>query len=122
MIEQAKEEELEERIVYDLLTGKKGDGIVLYALPAGRAISFPGTRYYVLKLWALYNHTYFLVKNHNDDMRYTIFAKKVEDERGVRFQNPIGNGWISEDLITHLEIKFRFPRQSIYMSLFPVAS
>ena len=111
----------EEKVVYDVSTGKKSEGKVLYALPAGRVISFPGTKYYVLKLWALYNHTYFLVKNHNDDMRYTIFAKKVEDKNGVRFQNPVGNGRFEEDLMTHLEIQFRFPRQSLFMNLYPIS-
>lgn len=114
-------EQVTEKTVYDLVTGKKSEGQVLFSLPAGRAISFPGTNYYVLKLWALYNHTYYLVKNRDDQMRYTVFAKKVEDDAGIRFQNPIGAGWVSSDLTTHLEIKFRFPRQSIFMSLFPAS-
>ena len=114
-------EQVTEKVAYDLITGKRADGAVLYALPAGRAISFPGTTYYVLKLWMLYNHTYYLVKNRDDQMRYTVYAKKLEDDTGVRFQNPVGAGWISGDLTSHLEIKFRFPRQSVYMSLFPAA-
>ena len=112
-------EQVTEKVVYDLVTGKKAEGKVLYALPGGRALSFPGTNYYVLKLWMLYNHTYYLVRNRDDQMRYTVFAKKIEDDAGIRFQNPVGAGWVSSDLTTHLEIKFRFPRQSIFMCLFP---
>ena len=114
-------EQVTEKVAYDLVTGKRTDGAILYSLPAGRAIAFPGTSYYVLKLWMLYNHTYYLVKNRDDQMRYTVYAKKLEDDTGVRFQNPVGAGWISGDLTSHLEIKFRFPRQSVYMSLFPAA-
>ena len=114
-------EQVTEKIVYDLVTGKKTEGKVLYALPAGRALSFSGTNYYVLKLWMLYNHTYYLVRNREDQMRYTVFAKKIEDEGGeVHFQNPVGMGWVSSDCNTHLEIKFRFPRQSVFMNLFPI--
>lgn len=116
---QVREDVHDEKVIYDLFTGRKNQGAVMYSEPAGRAISFPGTHYYVLKLWALYNNTYFLIKKQNDDMAYTVFAKKIEDDHGVRFQNPVGHGWISEDMVSHLEIRFNFPRQSLFMSLYP---
>ena len=112
-------DQVTEKTVYELVTARKIDNTLMHALPLGRAISFPGTQYYVLKLWAFYNMTYYLVKNHCDDLRYTVYARKIDDDSGVKFQNPVGAGWISTEMTSHLEIKFRFPRQSIFMSLYP---
>jgi hypothetical protein len=106
-----------DRAVYEIVTGKKGAGKLEFALTTGRALVFPGTNYYVIKLWGFYNITYYLVKNRDDQTRYTVFSRKIEDDSGIRFLNPVGAGWISTDLPNYLEIKFRFPRQSLFMGI-----
>ena len=86
--------------------------------PAGHALHFEGTNYYVLKLWFQQERTYYVSKNNEESDYYTVYAKKVDGEGSVRFQNPIGFArGIPQK--THLEIILPdFPKR-YYMSLFP---
>src|SRR5687767_5456582 len=104
-----------DRQKFDVVTGKKQDGELSHALPSGHALLFEGCEYYVLKLWMLYPMTYYVTRNRSEEMKYTVFAKKIETPEGIKFQNPVGAGWIANDLKNYLEIKFRFPRESIFM-------
>lgn len=104
---------------HELVFGRKQGGTLALAFPAGHALTDEGSSYYALKLWSLYSMTYYLVRTRDDEGRYTVFAKKVDGEEGVKFQNPVGTGFIPRDLKTHLEIRFRFPRGRVFMSLFP---
>jgi len=108
-----------DRSKFDLLYAVKENGSLQDIRPAGHALKFDGTDYYVLKLWFLYGFTYFLVKNRADQTRYTLFTRKVDTPDGVRFQNPIGSASNRHDLKDYLEIKIPIFREGIFMSLFP---
>ena len=106
---------------YPIFTGVRSDRKLLHPKMCGEAYEVPDELkpHYVVKIWALSRETYYLSKN-RDNENYTLFSKKVESEDGFyRFQNPIGYGVILKDLTTHLEVLFTFPRQLVYMSLFP---
>ncbi len=111
-----------EKMVFDLVSGKKTQDALTHQLAIGRATCYPGESHYAIKIWMFYNQTFYLVRNHGDEVRYTIFAKKVQDDSGVKFLNPVGAGYVPQEFKTHLELKFRFPRQSLFMSLFPAQS
>jgi hypothetical protein len=87
--------------------------------PAGYALHFDGTDYYVLKLWFQQERTYYISKNNEESDYYTVYSKKVQEAGdSVRFQNPIGFArGIPQK--THLEVVLPdFPKH-YYMSLFP---
>jgi hypothetical protein len=89
--------------------------------PAGHALQFEGTVYYVLKLWFQPNVTYFISKNDEESQFHTVFTKKIQEEDGsVRFQNPVGYARGLPDK-EHLEIVLPDFSRRYYMSLFPAA-
>ena len=105
---------------FTIFTGKRFDGRILFAKPAGDAYEFEesGKHYFLIKMWANMKETYYLCKN-RDNENYTLFSGKIGDEGCPVFQRPIGYGALPFDLKTHLEIQFTFPRQRVFMSLFP---
>ena len=108
---------------FELSTGKREYGKVLYEKQCGFAhyIDHGKKPHYLVKLWMLPGHMYYLVRNSGDGSRFTLFSKREIDEGdNVVFRNPIGQGVISEKLKTHLEVQFTFPMQRIFMSLFPI--
>lgn len=112
----------EYRTRHELLTGVKNNGQLENAFPIGQVLIFEDAPYYVVKLWPLYPLTFYISKNASNG-NYTVYSKKVIDAEGkVHFQNPIGYAFMPQDLKTHLEIRLRFPAQTLYMSLFPVSS
>ena len=111
-----------EKMSFDIVSGMKTSERLHRPLVIGRATRYVGDAHYTLKIWSLYSQTFYLVRNHGDEIRYTIYAKVVQEDANVRFLNPIGTGFMPRELKSHLEIKFRFPRQSLYMNLFPLAN
>lgn len=85
----------------------------------GYALKYENLPYYILKVWSFPNVTYFVNPNRDSCEKLTIFTKKIEDENGVRFQNPVGYGVCRTDLKEYLEVNLRFPKQKLYMSVYP---
>src|ERR1035438_10176809 len=100
---------------FTIFTGKKFDGKLLHAKPAGDAYEYEeaGKHYYLVKMWAGLKDVY-LCKN-RDNENYTLFSGKTGEEGTPTFQRPIGYGALPSDLKTHLEIQFAFPRQKVFM-------
>ena len=106
---------------FKIFTGKKVEGKLLYEKQSGDAYwneECPKP-HYLIKMWALGRESYYLCKNRGDEFRYTLFSKKVGDDASPTFRRPIGFGTIRVDMPTYLEIQFLFPRQRVFVSLYP---
>ena len=106
---------------FHIYTGYREGGKILNELQAGEAYGVEGSKrsYYVIKMWAFPREVFFLCPNKGDDGNFTLFAKKIGEEADPTFRRPVGFGFVSKDLKQHLEIQFTFPRQRVFMSLFP---
>jgi hypothetical protein len=108
---------------FHIYTGFKENNQIKNELQAGEAYEVNDGKksYYVVKMWAFPKEAFYLAANLKQDGTYTLFAKKLGDDLCPTFRRPVGFGFISEDLTRHLEIQFTFPRQRVFMSLFPDA-
>src|ERR1022692_1760535 len=106
---------------YAIFTGKRIGEKLLFPQQAGDAIQVENTTkpHYIIRMWALPHETYYLCKNLIGDFKYTLFSKKIGEDANPTFQKPIGFGNLPNDLKTYLEIQFTFPRQRVFMGLFP---
>lgn len=108
---------------FHIYTGYKNGDKIENEQQAGEAYDVDEVKkpYYMVKMWAFPRDVFYLCKNRDDDAKFTLFAKKTGDETDPKFRRPVGFGYISRDLKKHLEIQFTFPRQRVFMSLFPDA-
>lgn len=106
---------------FHIYTGYREGAVIRNELQAGEAyeIEDVAQRFYMIKMWAFPREVFYLVPNRNGDGNFTLFAKKVGEEKDPTFRRPVGFGFVSRDLKKHLEIQFTFPRQRVFMSLFP---
>lgn len=106
---------------FHIYTGVKNETTVQYPQQAGEAYEADTDRkpHYIVKMWSFPTNTFYLTKNFEDEGRFTLFAKRVGDGDAARFRRPVGFGYVSRDLKQYLEIQFLFPRQRVFMSLFP---
>jgi len=105
---------------FHIYTGKKEGREIRHELQAGEAYEVSYKKlYYIVKMWAFPQDTFYLCQNRDDRELFTLFAKRVEDGENFVFRRPVGFGFFSRDLRKHLEIQFTFPRQKVFMSLFP---
>ena len=106
---------------FHIYTGYREGSIIRNELQAGEAYDVEGTSkpYYLVKMWAFPREVFYLASNRNDGGNFTLFAKQTGDTSDPIFRRPVGFGFISPDLKKHLEIQFTFPRQRVFMSLFP---
>ncbi len=106
---------------FHIYTGYRQGSSISHELQAGEGYEVDGVRrsYYIIKMWTFPREVFYLSPNRNEDGNFTLFAKKVGDNIDPTFRRPIGFGFISKDLKKHLEIQFTFPRQRVFMSLFP---
>ena len=73
-----------------------------------------------LKLWMFPQEFYLARVRTSEDLRYTIYGTKVFDENGnPKFIDPVGWAVICEYNKEYLELRFKFPRQCLFMCLFP---
>ena len=108
------------RIKHDIFVGFMNGTTLTEAFPIGHALKFDDADYYVVKLWPMPGVTYYLAKN-RDGGKYTIFTKKIVSELGVKFQNPIGFASMRDEVKEYVELFIRYPRQRLFMSVFPAA-
>lgn len=106
---------------FHIYTGYREGSAIRNELQAGEAYEVEGAQkpYYIVKMWAFPREVFYLATNRNEDGNFTLFAKKLGDDLEPTFRRPVGFGFISKDLKKHLEIQFTFPRQRVFMSLFP---
>lgn len=106
---------------FHIYTGFREGSVLKHELQAGEAYEVDGVvrPFYMVKMWAFPKEVFYLAPNRNEEGNFTLFAKKVGDEKDPTFRRPVGFGFISKDLKKHLEIQFTFPRQRVFMSLFP---
>lgn len=105
---------------HEIVIGKKNGNVVERPLVSGHAFLNAGDGHYSLKLFMFPNQTYYMVKNRNSSTKYTIFAKQVSDERGTRFQNPVGLAQLPDQSM-YVEIYLPILRTQMFMSIFPAA-
>lgn len=108
------------RLKHDIFVGFMNGNELTESFPIGYALKFDDADYYVVKLWPLPGATYYLAKC-RDGSKYTIFTKKVDMETGVKFQNPIGFASMRDEVKDYIEMFIRYPRQRLFMSVFPAA-
>ncbi|MGE0528918.1 MAG: hypothetical protein AB7G93_00910 [Bdellovibrionales bacterium] len=108
------------RVKHDLFVGQVAGGELVDSFHIGFALKYEDADHYIVKLWPLPGATYYLAKSRDSD-KYTVFTKKIEGEYGVKFQNPVGFALMRSELKEYIEIFLRFPRQRLYMSLYPAA-
>jgi hypothetical protein len=106
---------------FHIYTGYREDQKIKNELQAGEAYEVEGSlkSFYIIKMWAFPKEAFYLCPNRGEEGTFTLFAKKVGDDCDPTFRRPVGFGFVSRDLKKHLEIQFTFPRQRIFMSLFP---
>jgi hypothetical protein len=106
---------------FHVYTGYREGVVIRNELQAGEAYEVDGVErsFYLIKMWAFPRDIFYLSPNKNDDGTFTLFAKKMGDDADPKFRRPVGFGFVSRDLKKHLEIQFTFPRQRVFMSLFP---
>jgi hypothetical protein len=106
---------------FHIYSGLRLESKLVNPLQAGEAyeVNCPKKPYYILKLWAIPHVTYYLCRNKDSNERFTVFSKFIGEYDDPTFRRPIGSGELLRELTTHLEIQFTFPRQRLFMSLFP---
>ena len=107
------------RLKHDIFVGQVGSDQLEQVFNIGYAFKYDDLNYYIIKLWPLPGTTYYLAKNRDGD-RFTVFSKMLNGVEGVKFQNPVGYAVLRPELKDYIEICLRFPKQRIYMSLYPV--
>lgn len=106
------------RVKHDIYVGHVSGDDLNDVFSIGYALKYEDVDYYIVKLWPLPGANYYLAKS-RDGGKYTVFTKRVDTEMGVKFQNPIGYAVMRPDLKEYFEIFLRFPRQRLYMSVYP---
>lgn len=106
---------------HEIVIGRKQNGEIANQLVAGQAFLREGETFYTVKLMMFPGQTYYLTKNKDSQDRYTVFAKQVQNDGAVKFQNPVGSGRLSQEVPMYLEIYFPVLRSQMFMSLFPSA-
>lgn len=106
---------------FHIYTGYREGATIKNELQAGEAyeVENESNSYYIVKMWAFPREVFYLAANRSEDGNFTLFAKKVGEDISPTFRRPVGFGFVSRDLKKHLEIQFTFPRQRVFMSLFP---
>lgn len=106
---------------FHIYTGFREGVVIKNELQAGEAYEVDEVKrpFYVVKMWAFPREVFYLSPNNSDEGKFTLFAKMKGDQTNPTFRRPVGFGFISKDLKRHLEIQFTFPRQRVFMSLFP---
>lgn len=106
---------------FHIYTGFREGSNIKNQLHAGEAyeIGNANRQFYVIKMWTFPREVFYLSPNKDNSGAYTLFAKKIGDEFNPTFRRPVGFGFVSDDLKQYLEIQFTFPRQRVFMSLFP---
>ena len=110
-----------EEVKYEVVIAKGVNKTLIHPMLVGFAVQFRGDNHYVIRLLMFPNNPYYLTKNRDSLMDYTVFAKIVKDATtgAVRFQNPVGSANLLSDLKSHLEIRFPLLGTTVFMNLFP---
>lgn len=107
------------RTIHDVVTGRKVDGVIFRPLNAGQAYLEAGSDYYVLRLTMFPRVRYFVKRNKDSVLAYTVYAKRFRNADVTQLDEPVGAAYLNPELKSHLEIKFPLLGRSVYMSLFP---
>lgn len=106
---------------FHIYTGYREGSAIMNELQAGEAYQVENVKrsFYMIKMWAFPRDVFYLAANRGELGKFTLWAKKIGNESDPTFRRPVGFGFVSPDLKKHLEIQFTFPRQRVFMSLFP---
>jgi hypothetical protein len=104
---------------FEIVTGFNDGGDLKYQAPIGVGLKSEDEDYYKVSVWSLSPQAFYLVKNQSTPGNYTLYSRRQIVGTEELFLNPVGYGSISDEMKTHLEIRLRFPKGVVYMSLFP---
>lgn len=106
---------------FHIYTGYREGSRLKHEFQAGEAYEVENERkpHYIVKMWAFPQDVFYLCQSKDDDGKFTLFAKRVGTDAEPSFRRPVGFGYLSRELKQYLEIQFTFPRQRVFMSLFP---
>lgn len=106
---------------FHIYTGYRAESTLKHEFQAGEAYEVENDRkpHYIVKMWAFPQDVFYLCRSKDDGEKFTLFAKRGGTEDEPSFRRPVGFGYISHELKMYLEIQFTFPRQRVFMSLFP---
>ncbi len=107
-------------MIHDLVVGEMGsDGGLTPFCNVGQAFQFLGEDHWVLSLMMFPNHYYYLCRDPESELSYSVFSRKCDRSIKPRFMKKVGDGKLNEVLKTHLELRLPLLPQSIFMSIFP---
>ena len=105
---------------FEIYAGFKKDNDLEAKVQVGTAFKNNDENYYKIKLMMFPSQTYYIVKNHAEVSRYTIFSKILVEANGKnKFLNPVGSGVLDPQMLNYLELRFPLLRSYIFMSLYP---
>ena len=103
--------------VYKLLVGTRTTSALLNPFKVGSAIKEKIKDHYVLRLTMFPRAGYYLVKVKDSLTNYLVFSHCHQDREHSRFRGLVGYGRLTEDLKTHLEIRFPLLGLKVFMKL-----
>lgn len=108
--------------IFKVSTGRREGPRLLHEKQCGTATyhDHPNKSFYEVNLWMM-NRPLYICKNKKDPEKYTVFTHFNGDYVAPAFKQPVGRAEVSDRLKTHMEISLTFPRQWLFMSLFPNA-
>jgi len=104
---------------FEIVTGYNDGGEIKYQAPIGVAIKADDEDSYKVSIWSLSPQAFYLVRNQSGSGNYTLYSRRQIVGTEELYLNPVGYGSVSDEMKTHLEIRLRFPKGVVYMSLFP---
>lgn len=105
---------------FTLCTGKlHKDGSIEEFHKIGNAYLKPGAKTFRLKFWMYPKESYFLSRDHDSDLIYTILS--VEEYLGANLEpkttwREIGKGYVMGN---YIRLEFYAMKDEVYLSLFP---
>ncbi len=109
----------ESKKVFRIVTGKNENSTIKWPVQVGEAIQFSGADYYLVKFNMLPEQRYYLKKNENSQVDYTVYSDITDDGTQRKFLCPCAFGTVSSDLKTFLTLTFPFPGSRVYVDLIP---
>ena len=117
----------EQSVRFDLEVGTPYQGELEMGAPIGCGVRHEGSDYTAIRFWSLPRFTFYLRQNQSrggsheqgGEIGYTLYARKCMRNGGISFENPVGQGLITDALPGYIEILLRFPRDRVFLSLYP---
>lgn len=112
-------ENVKQRTTYQVLRSIFDGEKLVNSVEVGRAYLEEESPYYVLNLW-MFPSTNFYLKKNQENIHYTVYARKVVEDGEETLLNPVGGAWLDTDLKDYLKIRFNLLDRRLFMGLYPI--